>query len=333
VFICEPEERVPADRPPTLEEMQEKVRTITNDPRVELSDAEWLTHGKFQYGVANNFRRGRVFLAGDAGHMTIPIGGQGMNTGIQDAFNLGWKLAAVLQGRAAPVLLDSYSAERQRVRSELAVDQKANFMRLMFPTRMQKFAMTSMASLVKTALRSVELGDRDETQLSIHYPDSPLTEDHLGKRGIKAGDRAPDAPVVMLSDLSSVTLFKLLYGKYWTLLSFENGSTSRTYHQLSYAAATLSQAFPQIQAYLVTQSVEIKQNLDKHTEVLMDIDKFAHNAYHIQQPTFFLIRPDGHVGFRGSLRHLDSLQAYLRRFFTVPLDDVQISVKHQVQET
>jgi len=99
IWVIEPEGNVP-DREPTLAEMQEVSRRVIGDPSLELSDPEWLDHQRqFRWGVAPALQRGRVLLCGDAGQVTLPIGGQGMNTGVQDAFNLGWKLAGVLQGR------------------------------------------------------------------------------------------------------------------------------------------------------------------------------------------------------------------------------------------
>src|SRR5690606_41678311 len=72
----------------------------------------WLAPSPLHHRQAATYRAGRAFLAGDAAHIHSPIGAQGMNTGIQDARNLGWKLALVVRGRAAPGLLDTYDAER-----------------------------------------------------------------------------------------------------------------------------------------------------------------------------------------------------------------------------
>ena len=82
------------------------------DDGVRLRDPVWLTHFRLHHRQAARYRAGRVFLAGDAGHIHSPVGGQGMNTGIQDAWNLGWKLALVTTGSATPELLDSYETER-----------------------------------------------------------------------------------------------------------------------------------------------------------------------------------------------------------------------------
>jgi 2-polyprenyl-6-methoxyphenol hydroxylase-like FAD-dependent oxidoreductase len=100
------------DRDPTLEEMQAIAREVTEDETLTLTDPFWLTHSRFQHGVSPHYRKDRVFRVGDAGHLTLPAGGQGMNAGFHDAVGLAWRLATVLQGGAERVLLDSYDTAR-----------------------------------------------------------------------------------------------------------------------------------------------------------------------------------------------------------------------------
>src|SRR5262249_33859641 len=94
-----------------LSELQAVVDRATSGT-VKLRDPVWLTHFRLHHRQATTYRRERMLLAGDAGHIHSPVGGQGMNTGIQDAWNLGWKLALVVQRRAVEKLLDTYQAER-----------------------------------------------------------------------------------------------------------------------------------------------------------------------------------------------------------------------------
>lgn len=103
--------------PLNLHPTQSHLQTIL-DQRVggiTLTASHWLTSFEVHHGLVPDYRRGRVFLAGDAAHIHSPAGGQGMNTGIQDAFNLSWKLAAAVRGEAGDTLLDSYHAERRPV--------------------------------------------------------------------------------------------------------------------------------------------------------------------------------------------------------------------------
>ena len=96
---------------PSLEEVQRLADQRTPRP-VTVSDPSWLASFRCHRRSASAYRRGRVLLAGDAMHIHTPAGGQGMNTGIMDAHNLGWKLALVVSGRATSRLLDTYGTER-----------------------------------------------------------------------------------------------------------------------------------------------------------------------------------------------------------------------------
>src|SRR5947209_20572245 len=86
---------------------------------VSLGNPEWISLYNSHHRAVSAFRKERCFLAGDAAHVHSPVGAQGMNTGLQDAYNLGWKLGLVVQGRADAVLLDSYDAERVPVARRL----------------------------------------------------------------------------------------------------------------------------------------------------------------------------------------------------------------------
>jgi 2-polyprenyl-6-methoxyphenol hydroxylase-like FAD-dependent oxidoreductase len=103
----------PLNLHPTQEQLQQIIDERIGD--ITITQPHWLTCFEIHHGQVPAYRYGRVFLAGDAAHIHSPAGGQGMNTGIQDAFNLGWKLAAVIRGEGGQTLLDSYNAERHPV--------------------------------------------------------------------------------------------------------------------------------------------------------------------------------------------------------------------------
>lgn len=145
---------VPEDRDPMLEELQAAVRDVTDDPYVEFWDPKWFTHGHLKTGIAPSHRNGRVLLAGDAGHVPLPVGGQGMNNGMQDAFNLGWKLASVARGEAPDALLDSYAHERGRARRELRAFQVRGHKRMVSSGKAQQFVLRRFGeSLLEPARR------------------------------------------------------------------------------------------------------------------------------------------------------------------------------------
>ncbi|HUA22872.1 MAG TPA: FAD-dependent oxidoreductase [Steroidobacteraceae bacterium] len=155
----------------------------------------------FQPGVrlADRYRVGRIFLAGDAAHVHPPTGGQGLNTSIQDAYNLGWKLAGVLDG-APTSLLDTYEQERRPIAAE-------------------------MLALATRLLRSGERRrGRENHELDLGYFDSPLTLEARGRPGrLAAGARAPDAPCRGASG-QRTRLFEVFRGPQATLLGYEVGA-------------------------------------------------------------------------------------------------------------
>jgi len=107
-------EQAPLREPVTLEEIRDSFERIAGHD-FGMTDMRWSSRFLSERRQARHYRKGRVFLAGDAAHVHSPLGGQGMNTGIGDAMNLGWKLAAAVRGSAPPWLLDSYEAERHPV--------------------------------------------------------------------------------------------------------------------------------------------------------------------------------------------------------------------------
>ena len=121
-----PAAEVAEDRsvPPTLEEFRQQLRAFAGTD-FGVHSPRWLSRFGDATRLAERYRAGRVLLAGDAAHVHPPIGGQGLNLGIQDAFNLGWKLAAEVAGWAPEGLLDSYESERRPVAADVLDNTRA----------------------------------------------------------------------------------------------------------------------------------------------------------------------------------------------------------------
>lgn len=171
-------------------------RERTHRDDVTIRSVSWASAFSMNARLADTYRQGRVFLAGDSAHVHPPTGGQGLNTSLQDAYNLGWKLAAVLSG-AGESLLATYELERRPVAA-------------------------SVLGLSTKLLQSDGNPRRDRTgsQLDFGYPDSPLSLCSDRDAGVLAGDRAPDAPVRGASGMAT-RLFQLFQGCHWTLLGYE----------------------------------------------------------------------------------------------------------------
>jgi 2-polyprenyl-6-methoxyphenol hydroxylase-like FAD-dependent oxidoreductase len=179
--------------------LQEITDRYTSD-RLALRDPVWMTDFRLHNRGVASYRSGPFFLAGDAAHIHSPAGAQGMNTGIQDALNLGWKLALVCRGRAPEELLETYEAERAPVGSSVLRFTDRAFTIGTSSNPVIRFARTRLAPrLAPLALRAA--GPRGRvfravSELGIHYRRSPVTTvgPRTPRRGPRAGDRLPDLP-------------------------------------------------------------------------------------------------------------------------------------------
>ncbi|UIJ45495.1 FAD-dependent oxidoreductase [Sphingomonas cannabina] len=187
----------------TASGLQAMVDTRIGRSGIRIESVSWASAYTMNARLADRYRVGRVFLAGDAAHIHPPTGGQGLNTSVQDAYNLGWKIAATLAG-ASPAVLDSYEDERRPVAG----------------------AMLGLATrLLDAAKRGDMRRGREVHQLDIGYPDSPLSLEVPAREGmLLAGERAPDAPVAGAAGQDR-RLFELFAGPHWTLLGYEPGGT------------------------------------------------------------------------------------------------------------
>ncbi|MFD8150569.1 FAD-dependent oxidoreductase [Streptomyces sp. NPDC059720] len=190
----------------TPETVRELVAARTHLPPDAVTDVGWFSFYRPRTALAERFRQGRVLLAGDAAHLHPPGGGQGLNIGVQDAYNLGWKLALVVGSHVPDSLLDSYEAERRAAAAEV----------LELSTR-----------LYRAGRRTEDAGEQARYRgrvchlLSVHYRDSDLstdTREDASPTGVRAGDRVPDLPCVT-ADGPHDSLFDLLRGPEFTLLA------------------------------------------------------------------------------------------------------------------
>ncbi|MFE9683560.1 FAD-dependent oxidoreductase [Streptomyces sp. NPDC006285] len=175
----------------SLAGIRKLVATRTHLLPDDVTEVRWVSDFRPRAALADRFRQGRVFLAGDAAHVHSPAGGQGLNTSVQDAYNLGWKLAAVLRRDAPAALLDSYEEERRPVASQ-------------------------MLGLSTGVHRGEVRRGAATQQLGLGYRGSPLaveTRADLPEDALRAGDRAPDGT------RAGVRLFDAFRGPHWTLLT------------------------------------------------------------------------------------------------------------------
>ncbi|MGQ0505585.1 MAG: FAD-dependent monooxygenase [Myxococcaceae bacterium] len=267
---------------PTLQEFQALLNAATTTPP-KIESASWLAQFRLHHRGVKRYSKGRIFLAGDAAHLHSPAGGQGMNTGIQDAVNLSWKLAMVLRGEATEGILESYHAERFPIGQQLLAVTDRMFSFLSGSNRTLVRLRNAIAPrllpplLARESMRARAF--RFASQLAIRYRRSPLVEQR-DQRLPRAGDRAPDAPMPRDGNL-----LERLDGFHHTLLVFQNAGEK---------PGTFSGLPGWITPLIVTESAEpLRDRYDAH------------------DPTLILIRPDGHIAYRQTGLNTDALQTFL----------------------
>jgi 2-polyprenyl-6-methoxyphenol hydroxylase-like FAD-dependent oxidoreductase len=273
--------------PPTLESLQRLFDERAGMPGVHLSNPRWLSVWRPNIRMVDRYRAGRIFLAGDAAHVHSAAGGQGLNTGVQDAYNLGWKLAQRLNG-APDALLDTYQAERLPVAEGVLTTTSIR----------HRAYRRDFSQAVATLIAGKE-SFADPSQLSITYRGGRLSCDLDDTTGIRAGDRAPDAACVRAQSGEQVRLFDLFRGTHFTLLVFGDQPMPHLPAVYDGSLHTYTIAPPDSPVALAEQT-------------LVDSDGQAHRAYGISANALILVRPDGYIGLTGASPGQEPIINYLR---------------------
>lgn len=262
---------------PTLEEFKALVDTYLPN-KVHLESASWLSKFRIHYRHVDTYQQGRIFLAGDAGHIHSPAGGQGMNTGIQDAYNLAWKLALVYQRQARPSLLASYSEERVPVAKQVLKQSKMltrlfTIQNPIFRTLRNGFMpwLTQLNVVQDTVLKEM-------SEIGIHYsPSSVITEYWQGPSAIKSGYRAPTIDIC--------------HGTKHVLLVFLFMETEGVLTYIKQRYADL------IDIRMASHDVRLRE------------------IYAVNSDCLWLIRPDGYIAYRSQPAEVNRLLQFLNEYF------------------
>ena len=289
----------PQDREPTLEQVQ-ALADARMGARVVVSNPRWLTYFEIHHGQVPEYRHGRVLLAGDAAPIHSPAGGQGMNTGIQAAADLGWTLALVSRGRAGAELLDTYHAERHPIGAAVVRTTTAmtNVMTGAGP----------MAGLRDIALFLVghvrELGHTAATEMAertIDHRHSPLWVRHGQGHPVTvhAGSHAPDPDGLIHPDGAAVAVEELLTRPGLLLLArTDDRSAVDELHRVLGDLGTAVQ--------VVTSARMAADDVPTDPQ-----DAIGHH-YGLGDDGLALVRPGGYIGLLATRTHPDVLRSYLQ---------------------
>jgi 2-polyprenyl-6-methoxyphenol hydroxylase-like FAD-dependent oxidoreductase len=296
------------DIEPTIEDFEE-VFKVLGPGKTELFDASWIARFRLHHRNVEKYRVGRLFLAGDAAHLHSPAGGQGMNTGMQDAVNLGWKLASVIRGKHGDQLLDSYNIERHRVGENLIINTDRMFEMMATTNPIYLYLRNTIMPWIlpwvmgNRARRANRF--RFVSQLGIRYRHSPIVgqaSTYVGK--LRGGDRAPDGKLEQV-------------GKDTSVLGLLTGPT---HHLLLFSGTNLS-ALDEGELGCVAQDVlqtnmEMKVNLifartSPTTSHVVDENGHVHKIYGFEEPSYVLVRPDSYITYVGPIAAVDELKAWI----------------------
>ena len=259
---------------------------------LSLQGCSWFSTYRIHHRRAERFRDRRCFLLGDAAHIHSPVGAQGMNTGLQDAYNLGWKLALVVSGGARAALLDSYEIERIPVAQRLLRTTDQGFSLVVSDSRLAGLFRTRVAprllALAMRLERVQRLAFRTISQTGIAYPNSPLSETlpGLSDGAPRAGDRFPWLRLTFSADGPAEDVFGRLDDTRFTLIVI--------------GQPVPPGGVPGLGDLLRTLVVPSGPANDREL-----------TRARIPRPAFYLLRPDGHVGLAGTRLEGAALARYV----------------------
>lgn len=274
----------------TLDELMPSIRAEAG-AGLTLQGCSWFSTYRIHHRRAERFRDGRCFVLGDAAHIHSPVGAQGMNTGIQDAYNLAWKLALVVGGRASPALLDTYGEERLPVADRLLRTTDRFFTFVVSESKLNGFVRThflpKMLALAMRFQRIRKLAFRTISQIGIRYRRSRLSQPLPGlpESAPQAGDRFPWLTVRLSPDSPAEDIFEKIDDTRFTLVLFGQPAPAA--------------GLPDLGGLLRCLAIPADSGNER---------ELAHSC--IPSPTFYLVRPDGYIGLSGSRLDVASVTRY-----------------------
>jgi 2-polyprenyl-6-methoxyphenol hydroxylase-like FAD-dependent oxidoreductase len=273
-------------------------------PSASFTDVENPTRFNCFTRIAAHYRSGPALLAGDSAHLCSPSEGHGMNTGIQDAFNLAWKLALVYHGAATESLLDTYEAERRPVAEAIARSGDAFEEAQMMTDSAQREKRNKAIRALLSDPEELHRHVMAETELAIDYTGSPIIKGDVSDHP-SAGSRLPEAVAVEWPEAPGRYLHQLAHHAGHTLLLLAgaeaNGSELISLHSAIRDLAAHSPIF-EATVFLAT-----------HTGLS---DKIGHlppraaGQLGVHGITLLVVRPDGYIGLRSDRDHLDAIDGY-----------------------
>ncbi len=299
----------------TLEEIQRAIDTC-GPKGSRASDPGFLARYHVHQRKVEHYVHQRVILVGDAAHIHSPLGAQGMNTGIQDAMNLAWKLALVVQGRAPARLLESYQIERSEVGTRLLQDDERLVRQAFLHHRLATATRDRVAPCLTQLPQTQQVIISTAAEMNISYHHGPLVAEYRDEKvksassRVNVGDRAPNGPIYPDKQTAPRQLYDLLTGTNHALLIFAHKLDEARSRQVH---SQLSDWWELLDVYPIRR---IEQD-GEDEQTLYDPDGVLAERYGIADEGLVLIRPDGYISFRSQPIAAEPLQRYLCAHFSL----------------
>jgi 2-polyprenyl-6-methoxyphenol hydroxylase-like FAD-dependent oxidoreductase len=308
LVLTAPEEQT---QDPTFADIQTAFKLRSGEEAV-LSDPIWITKFYLHHRQIKHYRQKNVFFAGDAAHIHSPMGGQGLNTGIQDIYNLVWKLALVHHGKSPSSLLDSYHLERHPIGHKVLkeTDLMTKMVTIKNPMMISVRNILIALAMAIPFIRNKMAGQMAEIDISYH--NSPIVK-KMGEKTFRVGYFLPNFDLREQGGNSSQILSKIVHGTTHHLFLFA-GLESENDASCTHLANKIIQKYSQeIEVhFVVVKDIAIEV---QGAKVWLDEDSIIHKKYSISKPCALLLRPDKYIGFTQMPVTENGIMNYLNTIF------------------
>jgi 2-polyprenyl-6-methoxyphenol hydroxylase-like FAD-dependent oxidoreductase len=316
-------------REPTIED----VKRLAHERGLKyesLDNPVWVAYFKLHHRIVNRYSVGRAFLAGDAAHIHSPVGAQGMNLGIQDAYNLAWKIALVLRGSSPKNILDSYNHERRPIGEEVIglTDRATRMVALHNPVL--NAIRNTLVPIVTRVSSLQEKMTNTLAQVEFHYKGSPIVSenwhpsripgwDKVFSHLLEAGERITDYKLLSADKKAETNLYHVLKGVKHKLLLFTGKEPdAQELDELTKISVNIiSNYLELVDVRLITVGNGTPFDSSHFPSIYIDKDFRMHKDFGAAKASLYLIRPDGYIAFRNQPAKNEDLIEYLSKIFLI----------------
>ncbi|STX27874.1 FAD dependent oxidoreductase [Legionella beliardensis] len=298
---------------PTFEDIVDVFNERSSDPG-KLFDPAWISAFSIHHRQIDKYRYGHVFFCGDAAHIHSPMGGQGLNTGIQDTYNLAWKLNLVVKGYANESLLDTYHEERHPIAK--AVLKKTDIMTKLFTIKNK--TLITLRNKIASKLTSYDVITspilQDLAQLDISYAKSSIVKAHGQKTRFKLGEFIPLLTLKSLRHRKALPLEKICQDTLHHVFVFLKAKEWN--ESIDKKLMALAKDYQDVlQVHLVI--TDALTSASELSSVWIDENYILQERFNIKQSATLVIRPDKYIGFIESPFNMEQLETWLETIFSI----------------